>query len=105
MKTYRNKADIVDAINDGRARLRDIPARYHNSRVWVVGTGFVGCLYDNFVVFTTKRAAIKYAREIIAERETKGVSQHLTKHGIAPLNDRGTEYVEVSCNTVSDAIS
>ena len=54
--------EVMEKLNDGlRVNPADVAAAALRRRVWCVGIGQPGCLFDSFGIYTSKQDAIKGA--------------------------------------------
>lgn len=65
-----------------------------NKTHWILGNGFVGCLYDNCEVYPTKQSALD---SVSGEYYWKGVKTELRSYGISynPAHN-SLEYIELT---------
>ena len=67
-----------------------------NKKHWIAGNGSIGCLYDNFQSFDTKRDAIESLVDLFYE--FRGVKTNLQKYHIHYFDNSanaGADYCEI----------
>ena len=78
--------EVMEKINDGlRVNPANVAAAALRRRVWCVGIGQPGCLFDAFAVCTTKRDAIETALFMADDGENgapRGMVTALKRSGI-----------------------
>ena len=78
--------EVMEKINDGiRVNPADVAAAALRRRVWCVGIGQPGCLFDTFSVHTTKREAFEAAMIMADDGENgppRGMVTALKRSGI-----------------------
>lgn len=78
--------EVLEKIGDGRrVNPADVAAAALRRRVWCVGIGQPGCLFDSFSICTNKRAAIELALLMVDDGENgtpRGMVTALKRSGI-----------------------
>ena len=78
--------EVMEKINDGcRIHPKDVAAATLRRRVWCVGIGQPGCLFDSFNVCASKRGAIESAMFMAGDGENgppRGMLKALKHSGI-----------------------
>ncbi len=103
MPKYKTVAAVLDATNDGRTiRREDVSARVLRAKVWGVGAGQPGCLYDYGPNYhRSKRAALEDAvwHADAGDGAPRGFKVALSRYGYA---DAGGMHYEVFRATIAD---
>lgn len=95
--------EVMERMNDERVVKRDdIQASALIRRVYTVLYSAPGCLPDNHAVFTARRDALCYARELYAEDAPRGFMAQLRRCNIAPCDAQGYYHVEICKLTLAD---